>query len=147
WSARNCGGAPPRLAMRSITSSTTSNRSSLRLDATTTIAIYELWDAGHGKRATARILGPSRGGVRAVPAAGAPAVPPLARAEKAEAYHDAILAHFTRCKGNLVRVHEELVAEGADFSYQALTAYCRRHGIGEPPKAPAGQYPHEPGEE
>ena len=34
----------------------------------------------------------------------------------------------TRCKGNLVRVHEELLASGAVFSYQALTAFCRRHG-------------------
>jgi hypothetical protein len=30
-----------------------------------------------------------------------------------------------------VRVHEELVASGsAELSYAALTAFCRRHGIG-----------------
>ena len=50
-------------------------------------------------------------------------------------------------RGNLVRVHEELVAEGADLSYPALTAFCRRHGIGQKPKLPAGQYHFEPGEE
>ena len=117
------------------------------LDETTRIAIFELRDAGHGKRAIARILGVSRGAVRTVLATGLSAVPALERVEKAEGYHDAILAHFARCKGNLVRVHEELVAEGADFSYQALTAYCRKHGIGQPPREPAGRYPHEPGAE
>ena len=51
------------------------------------------------------------------------------------------------CKGNLVRVHEELVAAGADLSYPALTAFCRRHGIGQEPKVAAGRYDFQPGEE
>jgi hypothetical protein len=50
-------------------------------------------------------------------------------------------------KGNLVRVHEELVSRGADVSYPALTAFCRRHGIGQEPKVAAGQYHFTPGEE
>lgn len=50
-------------------------------------------------------------------------------------------------KGNLVRVHEELVSRGAEVSYPALTAFCRRHGIGQEPKVAAGQYHFEPGEE
>lgn len=52
-----------------------------------------------------------------------------------------------QCKGNLVRVHEELVAGGAALSYQALTAFCRRHGIGQAPVVAAGRYEFEPGEE
>jgi hypothetical protein len=52
-----------------------------------------------------------------------------------------------QCKGNLVRVHEELVAGGATLSYQALTAFCRRHGIGQPVVVAAGRYQFEPGEE
>jgi transposase len=51
------------------------------------------------------------------------------------------------CKGNLVRVHEELSASGAGVSYQALTSFCRRHGIGQAPIVPAGRYHFEPGEE
>jgi hypothetical protein len=54
---------------------------------------------------------------------------------------------LTTHKGNLVRVHEELVSRGADVSYPALTAFCRRHGIGQPPKIASGQYHFEPGEE
>ena len=46
-----------------------------------------------------------------------------------------------------MRVHEELVAAGAEMSYPALTAFCRRHGIGQAPPVAAGQYHFEPGEE
>jgi len=46
-----------------------------------------------------------------------------------------------------VRVHEEITASGAVLSYPALTAFCRRHGIGQSPPVPAGQYHFEPGEE
>jgi transposase len=74
-------------------------------------------------------------------------VPVLQRAEKAEPYRQQILELLARCKGNLVRVHEELVASGAAFSYQALTAFCRRHGLIEPPQQPAGRYEFPPGEE
>jgi len=51
------------------------------------------------------------------------------------------------CKSNLVRVHEELRAAGAELSYTALTAYCRRHGIGQTPVMPAGRYHFDPGME
>ena len=46
-----------------------------------------------------------------------------------------------------MRVHEELVASGAVLSYQALTGFCRRQGIGQTPIMPAGQYHFEPGVE
>jgi hypothetical protein len=40
-----------------------------------------------------------------------------------------------------------LVAAGAELSYPALTAFCRRHGIGQAPPVAAGQYHFDPGEE
>jgi transposase len=46
-----------------------------------------------------------------------------------------------------VRVHEELRESGAELSYTALTAFCRRHGIGYRPPVAAGQYEFAPGEE
>ena len=46
-----------------------------------------------------------------------------------------------------MRVHEELTAGGAALSYPALTAFCRRRGIGQSPLAPSGRYHFEPGEE
>jgi hypothetical protein len=46
-----------------------------------------------------------------------------------------------------VRVHEELLESGAGLSYPALTAFCRRHGIGYQPPVAAGQYEFAPGAE
>jgi transposase len=85
--------------------------------------------------------------VRKVLQSGSVEVPHLARAEKAEALQEDIRELFTRCKGNLVRVHEELLAKGATLSYQALTAFCRRHQLGHAPPLPAGQYTFAPGQE
>jgi hypothetical protein len=74
-------------------------------------------------------------------------VPAIAKAEKAEPYRARILELFSTCKGNLVRVHEELVAGGARMSYAALTAFCRRHGIGQSAMVTTGRYEFAPGEE
>jgi transposase len=71
----------------------------------------------------------------------------LIRPEKAEPHRQRILELFSACKGNLVRVHEELTAEGVTLSYPALTAFCRRHGIGQSPIVAAGRYQFAPGEE
>jgi hypothetical protein len=71
----------------------------------------------------------------------------MPRAEKAEPYRQQILDLLLTCKGNLVRVHEDLVADGATLSYQALTGFCRRQGIGQTPVVPSGQYHFEPGVE
>ena len=109
--------------------------------------ILELHQQGVSKRQIARVLGVSRLAVRRVLGSNSPQVPELHRPEKAEPYRPQILELFATCKGNLVRVHEELTARGAPFSYQALTAFCRRHGIGQAPPVPAGQYHFAPGEE
>jgi hypothetical protein len=65
----------------------------------------------------------------------------------AEPYRDQILELVTRFAGHLGRVHEELTRAGATFSYQALTGFCRRHGIGKPAVVPAGHYDFAPGKE
>jgi transposase len=117
------------------------------LDEYIRTTILELHEAGQGKRAIARALQLSRGAVRKVIASGSREVSPLNRSEKAEPHHDAIVEQHVRCGGNLVRVHEELEAQGISLSYQALTGYCRRHGIGHEPPQPAGQYDHKPGKE
>lgn len=117
------------------------------LDEQLRATILKLHELGHGKRAIARTLRVSRAAVRKVIARGSPVVPALSRQEKAEPHHDEVVELFVECKGNLIRVHEELEARGALLSYQALTGYCRRHGIGHEPKEPAGQYVFAPGQE
>ncbi len=74
-------------------------------------------------------------------------VPRIERVEKAEPYRDQILEWVARCRGNLVRVHEELVAQGITIAYPTLTAFCRRHGIGHAVPAPVGHYDFQPGQE
>ena len=95
--------------------------------------ILELHTQGVGKREIARVLGVSRSDRAQSAAVEAHRVPELHRPEKAEPYREQILELFGNCKGNLVRVHEELVAGGAELSYPALTGFCRRHGIGQTP--------------
>ena len=99
------------------------------------------------KREIARVLKLSRVTVRQVLAANSTSVPEIQRAEKAEPYRQQILDLLSPCKGNLVRVHEELLAGGARMSYPALTAFCRRQGIAQTPLVPSGQYHFEPGVE
>ena len=108
--------------------------------------ILELHTQGVAKREIARVMGISRVAVRRVLRSNSTAVPELQRPEKAEPYRQQILGLFDHCKGNLVRVHEELLAGGAQLSYAALTAFCRRHGIGYQSPVAAGQYDFAPGE-
>jgi transposase len=117
------------------------------LDQTTRTAILKLHDAGHSTHAIARALRVSRGAVKRVLVSRSAEPPPLPRAERAEPYREQILDSYQRCNGNLMRVHEELVELGVQISYSALTAYCRRHGIGHEPPRPAGRYHFEPGQE
>src|SRR3954451_8768269 len=109
--------------------------------------ILELNTKQVSKREIARVMGISRVAVRKVLRSNSNAVPELHRTEKAEPHRQQILELFEQCKGNLVRVHEELLAGGAKLSYTALTAFCRRHGIGQTPAVPVGRYHFDPGVE
>jgi transposase len=110
-------------------------------------AILELNAQAVSRREIARVLQVSRLTVRKVVRENSPSVPAIQRAEKAEPYRQQILDLLASCKGNLVRVHEELTAGGAVLSYPALTGFCRRQGIGQTPIVAAGQYHFEPGVE
>ena len=110
-------------------------------------AILELNAKKVSNREIARVLKLSRPSVRKVLRSNSAAVPPILRQEKAEPYRQRILDLLTKCKGNLVRVHEELAADGATLSYAALTSFCRRQGIGQKPIVPSGRYDFKPGEE
>ena len=117
------------------------------LDQTTRAAILRLRLEGHGSGRIARVIGISRNAVRRVLRAGTVEVPRLERPELGEAHRAEIAGLYAACKGNLVRVHEKLRDAGATLSYQALTAFCRRHDIVREPAKPTGQYHFGPGEE
>jgi transposase len=117
------------------------------LDQAVRHAILELHQRGQGVRAIARALHVSRAAVRDVLRRGSAEVPRLERAEKALDHRDEILRLLRECEGSFMRVHEELTTAGLQLSYPALTAFCRRHGLGQPATPPAGRYDFAPGEE
>jgi transposase len=89
----------------------------------------------------------SRTKVKEIIAANTDEVPPVKR-ELAAAQHRArIVAELAACNGNQVRVHEELVNDGVDITYNALTYFVRKNNLLKPPPLPAGRYPAEPGVE
>ena len=117
------------------------------LDHETRTAILKLHATGFGTRKIARALKISRGAVKSVLESNSPEVPEIERGEKGEPYRTTIQDLLATCKGNLVRVHEELLKQGAKLSYQALTGYCRRNGIGHEAPLPTGTYTFGPGQE
>jgi transposase len=71
----------------------------------------------------------------------------LQRDDTLSEHLDTVRALYVRCSGNMVRVREELGARGIEIGYSSLTAFCRQHEVGKPPKQRAGQYHFEPGQE
>jgi transposase len=110
-------------------------------------AILELHRQKVSRRQIARTLKISKATVKKVIRSASATPPPIERPEKAAPFRQEILDLHASCKGNLQRVHEELIAMGANLSYQALTGYCRRHEIGTKEKRPCGEYHFRPGEE
>ena len=118
------------------------------LDEDTRRAIFTLHNRGHGLRAIARTLSISRNSVKKVLRMGTSVVPKVKRAEMLTEHIARIRELYADCKGNIVRVMEELEArEGVTVPYSTLTAMCRRHGIGVKEKQRAGQYHFDPGQE
>lgn len=117
------------------------------LDTDTRAAILTLASRGASSRQIAAALGISRNSVKKVLRSGQIEVPALSRPEQLNVHLARIRTLHHSCKGNMVRVHEELAAEGVDVRYSTLTGFCRRHGIGVKPKKRVGQYHFEPGEE
>jgi hypothetical protein len=89
-------------------------------------AILELHKQGHGSSRIAQALGASRTTVRYIINSGTVEVPKVLRPNKGEPYRALILELCSSCHGNQERVHKELMAQGAQFSYQALTSFVRR---------------------
>jgi len=110
-------------------------------------AILELHRQKVSRRQISRTLNISKATVKKVIRSASATPPPIERPEKADPFRQEILDLHASCKGNLQRVHEELMAMGAELSYQALTGYCRRHEIGTKERQPCGEYHFKPGEE
>lgn len=117
------------------------------LDRDMRAAIFKLRERGHGLRTIARALGIARNSVREVLRSGEQEVPPCLRPSGLDPHLDTIRELHRDCGGNRVRVIELLEERGIPVGYSTLTAFCRRHGIGQRPKKVAGRYHFDPGEE
>jgi transposase len=117
------------------------------LDLDTRAAILRLAEQGHGKKTIARWLGISKNSVKKVLKDGQAEVPPSQRSESLDPHLERVRELHLSCEGNLVRVQEELEAEGVEVAYSTLTGFCRRHRIGVKPKKRAGRYHFDPGQE
>ena len=117
------------------------------LDLDTRTTILRLASEGHGIKAIARWLGLSKNSVKAVVRSGQADVPKLDRDEQLIEHIDRVRELFASCRGNLVRVHEELASDKVEVAYSTLTGFCRRQGIGLKEARAAGRYHFEPGEE
>jgi len=105
-------------------------------------AILELADKGLSARQIAKALKISRPSVKKVVKSGTETVARALRPSRLEGRQGEIEELTKRCKGNLVRVHEELTEQGTAVSYPALTAFVRSQAL--PPQKPAGQYAFAP---
>ncbi len=117
-------------------------------------AILQLKEEGHGIRQISRLLGVSRNSVKKVIALKVADVPQIIRDQFLDEYRLKLEKLHRSCKGNLVRVCEELNSlfskQGKPhrIQYSTLTAYCRRHNIGTAKKQKSsGEYHFSPGEE
>ncbi len=108
-------------------------------------AILELSAKGLSARQIAKVLKISRPSVKKVVESGTETVARALRPSRLEGHQEEIEELTKTCKGNLVRVHEELTEQGTPVSYQALTAFVRSQA--PPPRQPAGQYEFAPGRE
>lgn len=109
--------------------------------------ILQMHQRGLSARQIARLLKSSRGAVRRVIRSQTPEPPKIEKPQLAAPHRDTILELHRRCQGNLVRVHEELHAQGVSIAYPTLTAFCRSQGIGQTPRLPVGRYHFEPSQE
>lgn len=117
------------------------------IDQETRRTILKLHKLQYGTRKIARTVEVSRTKVREIIAANTDEIPPVKRKLAAEEHRERIIQELAACKGNQIRVHEELVSDGIKISYAALTYFVRTQNLLKPPPLPAGRYVAKPGVE
>lgn len=114
-------------------------------DKGTRQAILEMYKLGYGHRKIAQTLRVSRWLVREVVNSQSADLPESKRASEPEKHRERIIEEITSCKGNLVRVQEELKDDNIDLPYSTLTRYIRDNNLIKSPKPPVGKYIFDPG--
>lgn len=117
------------------------------LDTEKRRAVLALKAQGFSLRRIAQELKLGRPSVRKVLEEGTDAVPEPAARCALEPHLERVRAEVLACKGKLVRVREELEADGIQVQYSTLARFVSKHHLRKPPKLPAGRYEFGPGEE
>lgn len=112
--------------------------------------VHLLAQNNHGTRAIARTLNLPRSTVRRILAGQADAMPCLDRPSPLDEHVEKIGALIQSCRGNIVRVSEELAKIIEEqVPYSTLTRFCREHGLTPRSRksTQAGEYRTDPGRE
>ncbi|MBM4355507.1 MAG: IS21 family transposase [Deltaproteobacteria bacterium] len=117
------------------------------LDQETRRLILRLAEKGVAERRIARLTGHSRPAIRRVLKEQVETPRSAGRSSVLDERRVEIQRLVGVCRGNLVRVHEELTAAGVGVAYTTLTDFVRKHNLKRPPTLPAGRYHFEPGQE
>ena len=117
------------------------------LDQETRRLILQLHDKGMAVRAIARLVSHSRPTVTRVIESQSDEPNQAGKGSMLDEHRSEIVRLIGRCRGNLVRVHEELVAAGVKHGYNTLADYVRKHNLKQASPDPSGRYHFEPGEE
>jgi len=113
------------------------------------MAVLTLDKQGHSSRKIAKDLDLGRNAVREIIASGrAQVMARRGKPHRLEPFVDILRELHAECRGNKVRVHEELESRhGAVVPYTTLIRFCRQHGIGREEKERVGRIVTGPGEE
>ncbi|MFH1235659.1 MAG: IS630 family transposase [Parcubacteria group bacterium] len=96
------------------------------LDGQTRGAVIRLSAEGHGSRKIAKFLSIAKKSVKKILRSGTDECPNINRSSKVDPYRDKVIQLISDCDSNLVMVHKKLAESGIKFSYNTLTAFCRR---------------------
>jgi transposase len=113
------------------------------------MAVLTLHGQGHSSRKIAKDLELGRNVVREIIASGrAQVATRQGKPHRLEPFVEKLRGLHAECRGNIVRVREELRSRhGVDVPYTTLTRFCRERWIGREEKERVGRIVTEPGEE
>jgi len=118
------------------------------LDQEKRSAILLLHAQGHGLRKIALDVGVSRNSVREVISSKQAQVPAIERGQALDPHLESVRALYTECRGNIVRVQEELKRRhDVTSAYTTLTRFCRKNHISHHEPARTVRIVTGPGEE
>jgi len=118
-----------------------------RIDQEKRRLILQLHERKVGRRKIAELVQASRPSVDRIIRAGTEQPVRSGRRSRVEQYRTQVEQLLVTCRGNVVRVREELAHAGIELPYNTLADFIRKCGLGKERKRVSGNYDFSPGEE